>query len=153
MALVNMVVAYASFYDEKLPPGSIALPHSQSFAATTGGFPHEMVLTTVNSFANVSQIVCRFHDAKHVRVERQMPDDGSFLTLVDCELERGKDSKEVQELSIPLDPNESGKSVREIRVQILSGYSEFVGVFRVDVVGKESMQKIAVLESKGEIDM
>lgn len=150
---MNMTVAYASFYDEKLPPGNIALPLSQSFSSTTGGFPHELVLTTLSSFANVSQIICRFHEAKHVRVERQMPDDGSFVALVDCELEKGKDSKEVQELSIPLDPNESGKSVREIRIQILSGYSEFVGVFRVDVIGQESMQRFAVLESKAEVDM
>lgn len=153
MSIVKFEVVYASFYDEKLPATNITHPHNNSFTVTTGGFPHEIVLRTISSYAHFSQIICRFHQAKHVVVEVQRYDDGSTRVVFDSELAKAESLKELQVANISLEPSGDGEAINEVHIRILSGYSEFVGVFPVDVFGEESMQRLAVLESSPEVVM
>lgn len=54
---------------------------------------------------------------------------------------------------LELDPTGAGRALRAIRVRLVSGYSDFVGIFGIAVYGEESEQRIAVLESKAEVNM
>lgn len=149
---VHMDVTYASFFDENLPPSSLTNSRGgqKSCALTTGGFPHELVLTTTAASAKVHRIVFRLNDAKHIVVERRN-DDGSYTQLDERELD--KEGGDVKEVDIVLDPATNGKDIHEIRLRILSGHSEFVGIYRVTVFGEESQQKFVVIEQKAEISM
>eukprot|EP00796_Vickermania_ingenoplastis_P012035 gene12035-8288_t len=151
--LVNMEVSFATFLDEKLPPAALTNPRAQkACAVTTGGFPHELVLTTAAASAKIQRVVLRFNEAKNIELERRN-EDGSYQMLHSCVLEKDGQSEAAQEVVVALDPEGVGKDIHELRLRILSGYSEFVGIYRVDVFGEESQQKFVVFEKKAEITM
>lgn len=54
---------------------------------------------------------------------------------------------------LELDPSSAGKGIRAIKLKIMSGYSDFVGILGIALYGEESEQRIAVLESKAEVNM
>lgn len=148
---VAMDVAFATFFDENLPPSNLANHRLQKTCAlTTGGFPHELVLTTVAASAKMNRIVLRFSDVKHITLDRRN-DDGTYQSLDERVLEKEGDG--IQEVEVLLDPEGVGKDIHELRLRLLAGHSEFVGIYRVDVFGEESQQKFAVFEKKPDISM
>ncbi|CCW66709.1 unnamed protein product [Phytomonas sp. Hart1] len=59
----------------------------------------------------------------------------------------------IQTEVVDLDPQTNGKGIQALRLRILSGYSDFVGIFQFQVLGEESEQRIAVVESKPEFTL
>lgn len=75
-----------------------------------------------------------------------------FELLEDRVLEKTPENG-VQEVEMILDPQDNGKQLRELRLRILSGYSEFVGIYPILVIGEESQQMVAVLEKNAEVNI
>lgn len=225
MALTNVripvEVSFITFHDDDLPITSVveykkdaarrgsANPTAaaaggnsaeNTFALTTGSFPHEIVVTTCSSFANLRRITLTLDEAKEVVVERCVivsdagvgspshvssvdPMSAKYEVIAERQLSRGEVSssgkaaiaavealennkkdpgsvkyddlkpRKPQVEVLELDPTGAGKGIRAIKVKIMSGYSDFVGILGIDLYGEESEQRLAVLESKAEVNM
>ncbi|KAG5506655.1 hypothetical protein JIQ42_06908 [Leishmania sp. Namibia] len=169
---VHLDVNFVSFHDDNLPGTAITDPKKPtSFVLTTGGFPQEVIVQTRASSAKISRLSVTLNDAKDIRVERCCQETPTaFETMAERTLARGfiagssssspsaaaAGGEEVggpQTETFDLDPEGAGRDIRFIRLTILSGYSEFVAVYSIDAWGEESLQRIAVLQSKPEIVM
>ncbi|KAG5511092.1 hypothetical protein GH5_07298 [Leishmania sp. Ghana 2012 LV757] len=168
---VHLDVSFVSFHDDNLPGTAITDPKTPtSFVLTTGGFPQEVIVQTRASSAKISRLSVTLNDAKDIRVERCCRETPTaFETMAERTLARGSIAGSSsspsaaaaggegvggpQTETFDLDPEGAGRDIRFIRLTILSGYSEFVAVYSIDAWGEESLQRIAVLQSKPEIVM
>lgn len=151
---VNLEVNFITFNDDELPGSAIVdYRNPKSFALTTGGFPHEIVLATRASSAKISKIVLVLSDAKEIVLEKGTTENpAAFEVMAERTLQRGS-SGSPQTETFDVDPEAAGRDIRFLRLTIVSGYSEFVGVYSIDAWGEESQQRIAIVESKQEVNM
>lgn len=174
---VPLDVGFVTFHDDNLPGSNVVdYKNPNSFVLTTGSFPQEVVVHTRAASARFSRITVTLDEAKDIVLERCSANNNpanSFEVFAERTLERGAEtapqkpgsalppaarpgssrrlSKQIEVFD--LDPSSAGKDVKAIRLKILSGYSEFVGVHCIEAWGEESQQRIAVLESKPEVNM
>ncbi|KAF8304202.1 hypothetical protein TcYC6_0040150 [Trypanosoma cruzi] len=156
MSPVTLDPIYISFHndDESMTPLCLVDGRSDTFMLTTGGFPQDIIFSVgTSASSNISHLQLALHEAKHIVVEKcttALPN--SFEKLAERILTRSSDdTRQVEELQ--LDMRSAGKGIRYLRLRLLSGYSQFVGVFGVTAEGEESQQRIAVLESRPEVVM
>ncbi|KAL7700569.1 hypothetical protein N2W54_000044 [Lotmaria passim] len=156
---INLDVNFISFHDDNLPGTSITDPkNAASFVVTTGGFPQEIIVQTRASSAKVSRVSLTLNDAKDIVLEKCCNEaPNSFEVMAERTLARGPVSSGggagTQTEVFDIDPEGAGRDIRFLRLTIHSGYSEFVAVYSIDAWGEESLQRIAVLQSKPEIVM
>lgn len=161
---VAIDVNFITFNDERLPPAAIVDPRSHNaFILTTGGFPQEVIFSTSCSTADVHSIRLLLQDAKDIVLEKSGTDSGDFQVIAQRTLDRGPPVTVKLEGEAPLhdfvkerislDVNGAGKGIRSIKLRILSGYSDFVGIGGVTILGEESEKRVAVMEMKPEVSM
>lgn len=153
---VTLDPIYISFHndDASMTPSCLVDGQPDTFVLTTGGFPQEILFAVGRSASsNISRLQLSLHEAKHIVVEKcgsSLPT--TFHKIVERTLKRtGGGVKQVEEFEF--DMSGAGSGVRYIRLRLLSGYSQFVGVFGVEAEGEESQQRIAILESQPDVNM
>ncbi|CBH18365.1 uncharacterized protein TEOVI_000719100 [Trypanosoma equiperdum] len=156
MAKVSIDPVYLTFRndDASMAPSCLIDGDPTTFILTTGGFPQDIIFSVGSvASANISGVALTLHDAKDVLVERctsALPTNFDVISKLSLPRTGGN---EKQRERITVDPTGDGKAVRYLRLRILSGYNQFVGIFEVEVEGEESQQRIAVLESNPEVVM
>uniref|UniRef100_A0A0A9XHH1 Meiotically up-regulated protein C8C9.04 n=1 Tax=Lygus hesperus TaxID=30085 RepID=A0A0A9XHH1_LYGHE len=129
---VKLEVAFVTFNDDQLPGSCIVnAEEPNSFVLTSGGFPHEVLCATCAACAHINKIKLVLHDAKHIQVElcNTERNHDTYNIVLDRTLARGEcdgkgnDCKQCQVVILSVNPNKEGKSVKEVRLRILSGHS------------------------------
>ncbi|KEG09019.1 Placental protein 25 (PP25) [Trypanosoma grayi] len=154
MPPVTLDPIYVSFHndDSSMTTSCLVDGRSDTFILTTGGFPQDIIFAVGTSAApSISRLQLCLHEAKDIVVERcssALPT--AFEKVAERTLKRSADgSKQIEQLDF--DVNGAGKGVRYFRLRLLSGYSQFVGLWSVEAEGEESQQRIAVIESRPEV--
>ncbi|RNF17077.1 Placental protein 25 (PP25) [Trypanosoma conorhini] len=155
MSPVALDPIYVSFHnDDETTPLCLVDGRPDTFMLTTGGFPQDIILSVgTSASSDISRLRLELHEAKRVVVEKcTLALPTVFEKVAERTLPRtAEDARQVEELHF--DVQSAGKGVRYFRLRLLSGYSQFVGVFGVAAEGEESQQRIAVLESRPEVVM
>lgn len=171
---VHLEVSFITFHDDNHSAACLTSPSYDAgerpqFVLTTGGFPHEIVFATRASSAKVSKVRVVLDGAQDITLEKCSAEGNNVAFEVIGErmcVEGGGGGAEEDDAAVQsggsrrrqvevfeLDPNAAGKDIRLLKLKILSGYKEFVAVYGMEVWGEESQQRLAVLESKAEVNM
>ncbi|CAD2220438.1 Placental protein 25 (PP25) [Angomonas deanei] len=154
---INLEVAFVTFHDDNFLGSNVVDRNPATFVLTTGGFPHEITVNTRASSAKFSKITLTLDDVKDIVLEKKGIDEADYQIIAERTLQRGggdeKRGKRTQVEVLEFDPEQAGKNIRHLRLRILSGYSDFAGIYNIDAYGEESLQQLAVLESKPEVNL
>lgn len=154
MSAVKMEVVFTTFHDDAFPAGNIVDGKPNTFVLTTGCFPQEAIVAMTAASANVSRVTLVLQEAKDIVVEKCTDDAGrKFEVIAERSLPQGEGKDKKQMVALDIDPSGAGKLVKSLRVRIMSGYSEFVALFSVEVKGEESQQRIAIMEQKEAVSL
>ncbi|CAD5123519.1 DgyrCDS11858 [Dimorphilus gyrociliatus] len=122
-------VSLASSSDEKHQPDCIIDGSPNSFWASTGLFPQELVVS-FQGLMSVSSIKIDCSSVKHFRIERSVSNDPiDFEPLHERELDNANDLIQTEDLPV------SSGSAKHIKFIFDSGYDHFISVHNIQVIG------------------
>ncbi|PVD23714.1 hypothetical protein C0Q70_16987 [Pomacea canaliculata] len=117
--------------DENHPPENIIDGLDETFWATTGLYPQEVIIR-FKSPINISSVAISCFNVQKIALEGSEQDNSDkFVLLSEQEFDRDDHHKQNEEIRV-----EGNKQVHCLRLLITSGYDHFVAVYNVKVNGR-----------------
>lgn len=137
MSTVKAEVLLSTCNDDRYPASNIVDGKPSTFFVSTGCFPQEIILGVKAGRAAISRIVLVSSGVRKLRVEKCVDETPqNFETIVECELQ-AKEPGEKQQEQFQLNRSTAGNNVRYVKLVVLSGYDEFVGIYDFSLEGQE----------------
>uniref|UniRef100_A0A0B6ZAJ5 F5/8 type C domain-containing protein n=1 Tax=Arion vulgaris TaxID=1028688 RepID=A0A0B6ZAJ5_9EUPU len=123
-------IALATSSDEKHPPENIIDGNTETFWATTGMFPQEVVIKFQALMKITNVHVCSYN-IRRLKLEASETEDGSmYSSLAERELEDTDSQLQQEEVQF------GEKRAYSLRIVIESGYDHFISLHKVVVSGQ-----------------
>lgn len=122
-------ISLATSSDEKHQPENIIDGNPNTFWATTGLFPQELIVS-FQGLMNISSVKIECCSVKHLQIQRSISNDPvDFEPIHERVLDSGNDLMQTEDLPV------SNATAKHIKFIIDSGYDHFISVHQIQVNG------------------